>query len=102
MRLLLAQEISIEAINKKYNFIKKYFINNLVDYLAKKGVELIIFDFSDKFLQNNNLYMTRVIARNLCPMFVGNNIPPAIKRFIRKRLKMPIFSKLNTNPHPFG
>lgn len=100
--LLNCKETSIEAINKKYNFIKKYFINNFVDYLAKKGVELIIFNFSDKFLQNNNLYMTRVIARNLCPMFVGNNIPPAIKRLIRKRLKMPIFSKLNTNPHPFG
>ncbi|MEW6171417.1 MAG: YcaO-like family protein [Candidatus Omnitrophota bacterium] len=94
--------ISIETIHKQYNFIKIVSAKDLINYLIKKKIELIAFDFSDPFLSKNDLYMTRIIAPNLCPMFVGGIVPSVIARLIKKRLKMPLSRKLNINPHPFG
>lgn len=101
-QFLLKQRLfSLEEIKSRYHFISSYSTKSLVNYLANQGIELIVFDFSNSFFKDSGLFMTRVIARGLCPMFVGNAIPPAIKMIIRKRLKMPSI-KLNVNPHPFG
>jgi ribosomal protein S12 methylthiotransferase accessory factor len=100
--LLKYKPLPISKINIKYKFIRNYSVTHLIRYLANKGIELIIFNFFDRFLKDNNLYMTRVFARGLCPMFVGSIPPPAIETIIRKRGKIKRSYKLNTDPHPFG
>lgn len=91
----------MEEIKNKYHFINNYSVQDLIDYSASKGIELIVFDFSNPLLSDNGLYMTRVIARGLCPMFVGNIISSAIRTIIKKRLKISLSTKLNVSPHLF-
>jgi|GEM_PF-6070167 len=101
-KLIQQKPLSIEKINNKIKFIKNYSVDNLAPYLKSKNIELILLEFKNEFLKKNNLYMARIIARGLCPMFVGKKLPRTIEDIIRKRLAVSKLIKLNNNPHPFG